>query len=394
MENMKKVLGFDWNKEEEWEKYLSELQEFYEHLVSYKEAMASLRKFIGSTLYDAISYDNELEILFVGGIGRPNGYQNFVQEVYGVGINEEDFEEALGTPRDRKNAEQIKTEIYKSIYIEEYKSHFAEAINEIENALSMAEFESAVSTKNFDYKGIVEKLLKKFVQLSPLTNPKTFFINSLAYTPKFYIERMYGDIDFIESYFKWKKYSSWKDADEYYNLWNFDDNSIWSKISETLDLMYGPKTYLYRKSFEYDIIPLSAHSPGGAITRCATKYVKVKDILDEYYKNKWVKLLKYPPIYAKIRDSLIYGEGLDGKGVKFTKYLDYRYDISLYKKFNLCAEYYHAGEKRWYCENITNRVGVEPFIKYIAPQLFVKTANIYPENSGNAKLVIIREMLD
>ena len=342
------------------------LQKFFDLLTEYRKARNELSKYAESTLLDVVKNKKVPEEVLLGGIESEKGYAEFIAEAYGIGVDRKDFLKKLNTPKEAKSPQKFKEELYKEINIKKFENAFPSAINVIYDDLINAGFKSAAKFRG-DYKGVAEDLLKMFIELSPLYNPQTFFINSLKHTPKFYVKMMYGDTEFIENYFKWKKWTTWRDLEDEYNLWSYDESGEWYYISEALDKMYGPINDIVNCADCEDF-----EDPGLEISNLIEKYSGIENPTRRYFKI-YKKKLRYPEIWKEVHlEGGCYTITTNGKPT--IERLVY-----MYRK--------RSGSYGYFLDTFDVNVEDKLFIKCIAPQMFLGLTKIY-EGCGRYNIIL------
>jgi len=371
-EKIKGKLGFDWENESEWEAYEEEVKNFYNALHRYIKTAEYLKGFNGKSLYDSVKINEKLKEVFLGGIEKEIGLWRYIRFYYGVGVDRRRFigeikKKSIKQPEKRMKEIYEKTGISYDILHERFKKPLDDIYYDLSNAILKKEGKLEEENTDFsnlsgmDYIKIIEDLANHIGKLSPLVNPKTFFLLSIHNTPRSYVKMMYGDTDFIESYFGWGKITKWKNVSENLQIWAVEKNEFWKRVAKAF-------YKLYVSAYEY-------YDEHESFYNLWSKYLAnlYGYNIVEKYKDEYRKLLK-----KEYENDRVWWDYIVEELSRRVDIENNNYELVYIKKD--IAEFY---KYRTLYDGWRINIEPEPFLMYVAPQLFFNIAFIGETMSTN-----------
>ena len=354
--DMEKILGFNWNSEEEWNAYLEEVKELFASLDKYMRNTACLKSLSGVD----ITYGSEKTDAFFN-IQTVREWREFMWKIYGIRT-------AKVIDRNGNDYQESTRIMWSGGYdLEyEYESDFSCAlefycvIRRVYDILTAAGFKSQQKRGDFpkqeDLLSDAEELIRKMVSLSPLLNSKAFFLLSLRYIPKKYAEMMYKELNGVENLMGWKRHTSWKNIDEKWQICSYT-NAVWSRVAEAMHLLYG-------------------FNPEAKWWNSSTSLWKIiGSYIGENIHNKYLKYAKNEILHVYASDPNL------SEFVSNTLEDDFLFaEVNIKSLSDMKFTYFVV-------EDIISSVDVpfkgENLIKFIAPQMFLNLSTMYIDDAMN-----------
>ena len=351
MKTQNKILGFDWNSEEEWESYIESLENLYSSIDRYMKNIAYLKSLNGTDITYASTKTNAFF-----NIRTVNEWKRFMRDIYGI--------ETLEVREEEEDRLQESTRVYWISNFTEKgeevpditcQNSFYCIISHVYELLSSAGFKSNAQVEDFpnheELLATAEDLIREIIKHSPIFNPKSFFLLSLRFIPYNYAISKYGNLERIEEMMKWRKVSSWSNISDEWQIYSFKD-SFWSKIADSLHILYGfsPVDYFWNSSLDFWNI--------------VARYIG-ENLHAKYLRNATNSVLR---AYAGDKILSEYVEGtLEPEDILFAE-AEIKSIKNLDVVYFTVVDEISSKEIPFECDNL---------IKFIAPQMFLNIGTMY-----------------